>query len=368
MSQAGNADRFGLFRFKACPGCGVISTRCGCPSSRIICDGLERCPNEACDHMYALFSPLFTNTTLMLILLPPRSCKSCGTDWCWICRQKGATHTRCPKPLKEVALSNPRERFKLMASAISKVESCESPHVVTQPYVMHRLRARLLHAYFTSVASEVYLPDLLALPPILLRRRLVANLIQTLPDIATIYQDSEMLLELVPFASLADALQLPSVEACRRLQSIQKNLRRDVQSIPPSKLLLGIITSQTLVDSVTENFPFHSKAARLLLSFKGVGEHADCSITQTLALAAREDWPAILHTAGIEETESAERISQVTLCSVLYLLLRPRRVMLRTVSCFFAGSGVLQDSPHLVLQRGPQVLPSDWRSGGQNEL
>jgi hypothetical protein len=51
LSQAGNADRFGLFRFKACPGCGVISTRCGCPSSGIICDGLERCPNEACDHM-----------------------------------------------------------------------------------------------------------------------------------------------------------------------------------------------------------------------------------------------------------------------------------------------------------------------------
>ncbi len=57
LSQAGNADRFGLFRFKACPGCGVISTRCGCPSSQIICDGLERCPNEACDHMCACKSP-----------------------------------------------------------------------------------------------------------------------------------------------------------------------------------------------------------------------------------------------------------------------------------------------------------------------
>jgi hypothetical protein len=64
LSQAGNADRFGLFRFKACPGCGVISTRCGCPSTGIICDGLERCPNEACDHMYVPSPHLHNDTTV----------------------------------------------------------------------------------------------------------------------------------------------------------------------------------------------------------------------------------------------------------------------------------------------------------------
>ena len=200
-----------------------------------------------------------------------------------------------------------------MASAVSKLESCEMPHILTEPFVMHRVRARLLQAYFSSVASEVYLPDLVALPPISLRRRLLVNLMQALPDVATIFQDSESLLELIPFASLADALQLPSKEAAKRLGSIQKNLRRDVQTIPTSKRLLGKITSQTLVDVVTENFPFHSKAARSLLSFKGVGEHANCSITQILAATSSEEWPAILRAAGIEDAESADRIAQVTL-------------------------------------------------------
>ena len=77
------------------------------------------------------------------------------------------------------------------------------------------------------------------------------NLMQALPDVATIFQDSESLLELIPFASLADALQLPFKEAAKRLGTIQKHLRRDVQTIPNSKRLLGKITSQTLVDVVT---------------------------------------------------------------------------------------------------------------------
>jgi len=162
-----------------------------------------------------------------------RSCKNCSTDWCWVCREKGASHTRCPKPLKEVAQSNPRERFKLMSSAISKLEGCELPHLLTEPFVMHRIRARLLQAFFTNAASEVYLPDLLALTPVSLRRRLFANLIQALPNIATIFQDSESLLELVPFASLADVLQLPSKDAGKRLQAIQKNLQRDTPKPQP---------------------------------------------------------------------------------------------------------------------------------------
>ena len=212
-----------------------------------------------------------------------------------------------------------------MASAISKLEASELPHILTEPFIMHRVRARLLQAYFSSVASEVYLPDLVALPPVSLRRRLLVNLIQKLPNSATIFQDAAFLLELVPFASLADALQLPSKEATARLRSIHKNLCRDVQSIPPSKALLGCITSQTLVDVVTENFPFHSKAARLLLSFKGVGEHANCSITQTLASMPNEEWPAILIGAGVAEAESRDRISQVELLCNAYAALPPQR-------------------------------------------
>jgi hypothetical protein len=213
-----------------------------------------------------------------------------------------------------VAQTNQRERFKLVASAVSKLESHELPRILTEPFVMHRVRARLLQAYFSSIASEVYLPDLVALPPTTLRRRLLLNLMQTLPNVATIYQDSEFLLELVPFASLADALQLPSKMASNRLQAIQKNLRRDVESIPPSKLLLGAISPQALVDVVTENFPYHSKAARSLLSFKGIGEHANCSITQTLASIPIEEWPSVLHAAGVEEAESLDRILQVRTC------------------------------------------------------
>jgi len=199
-----------------------------------------------------------------------------------------------------------------MSSAISKLEGCELPHLLTEPFVMHRIRARLLQAFFTNAASEVYLPDLLALTPVSLRRRLFANLIQVLPNIATIFQDSESLLELVPFASLADVLQLPSKDAGKRLQAIQKNLQREVQSVPSSTRLLGTITAQALVDLVTECFPFHSKAARSLLSFKAVGEHEGCSITQVLALSCCEEWPMILNAAGIEAGDCTDRIAQVT--------------------------------------------------------
>jgi hypothetical protein len=198
-----------------------------------------------------------------------------------------------------------------MSSAISKLEGCELPHLLTEPFVMHRIRARLLQAFFTNAASEVYLPDLLALTPVSLRRRLFANLIQALPNIATIFQDSESLLELVPFASLADVLQLPSKEAGKRLEAIQNHLQREVQSVPASKLSLVTISTQALVDLVTEYFPFHSKAARSLLSFKAIGDHAGWSITQILASSSREEWPTILNAAGIEAGECLDRIVQV---------------------------------------------------------
>jgi hypothetical protein len=240
-----------------------------------------------------------------------RTCKNCGCHWCWICREKVASHTRCPKPLREVAQTNPRERFKLTSAAVAKLETAEYGHTFTEAFIMHRVRARLLQTYFTSIASEMYIPDLIALPPISLRRRVFANLVQALPNVATVFQDAQALLELVPFASLADALQLPSQEAAKRLKAIHQHLLREVQSVPSSQLDLGSISTQTLVDLVTEYFPFHSKAARSLLSFKGTGEFDGCSITQVLALNLREEWPLFLQAAGIDG-ECLDRIIQVT--------------------------------------------------------
>ena len=49
--QQGSVERFELMRFKKCPKCGAVTTRCGCEDGRVVCDGLERCPNEKCDHM-----------------------------------------------------------------------------------------------------------------------------------------------------------------------------------------------------------------------------------------------------------------------------------------------------------------------------
>lgn len=198
-----------------------------------------------------------------------------------------------------------------MALAITKLESCELPHILTEPFIMHRVRARLLQAYFTSAASDMYLPDLVALPPISLRRRIFANLIQALPNVGTVFRDSQSLLELIPFASLADVLLLPSKEVGRRLEAIQKHLQREVQAVPASKLSLVTISVQALVDLVTEYFPFHSKAARSLLSFKAEGDHAGWSITQILASSSREEWPTILNAAGIEAGECLDRIVQV---------------------------------------------------------
>lgn len=193
---------------------------------------------------------------------------------------------------------------------------------------MHRVRARLLQAYFTSAASDMYampsvtlvllcdtlsryLPDLVALPPISLRRRIFAGLIQVLPNVATALDDAQLLLELVPFASLADALQLSAKEASRRLHAMHKHLQREAQSVPSSPQLLGSITTQMLVDVTTEYFPYHSRAARSLLSFKGTGEHSGCSITQLLSMTPRKEWPTILSAAGIEAGECLDRIVQV---------------------------------------------------------
>ena len=142
---------------------------------------------------------------------------------------------------------------------------------------------------------------------------MLVNLIQALPNVASVFDDAQSLLELVSFASLADALQFPVKEASRRLQAIKKHLQREEQSVPSSTQLLGTISAQMLVNVITEHFPLHSKVARSLLTFKAVGEHEGCSITQLLSLAPHQEWPMILNAAGIEAGECLDRIMQVTL-------------------------------------------------------
>ena len=173
-------------------------------------------PYHACIHCN-----YFPSDTLPFLSI--RTCGNCHTNWCWVCREKGATHSRCPKPLKEAAQTNPRERFKLMSQAVSHVERCEQPHVAIEPFVVHRIRARILQTFFADVASELYIPDLAALPPIILRRRLIANLIPLLPHAfpdaeSPVYLPEELLLELFPIASLVEILQLPLKQAAMRLQ------------------------------------------------------------------------------------------------------------------------------------------------------
>jgi hypothetical protein len=79
MNTSGSEQRNMLMRYKNCPKCGTMTTKCGCVGT-VVCTGMDKCPNEACDHM---------------------KCGKCGSDWCWICRRVGSTETRCSRPAGE---------------------------------------------------------------------------------------------------------------------------------------------------------------------------------------------------------------------------------------------------------------------------
>jgi hypothetical protein len=79
MNTAGSEQRNMLMRYKNCPKCGTVTTKCGCRGA-IVCTDMDKCPNEACDHM---------------------KCGKCGSDWCWICRRVGSTESRCSRPASE---------------------------------------------------------------------------------------------------------------------------------------------------------------------------------------------------------------------------------------------------------------------------
>jgi hypothetical protein len=46
LNTSGSEQRWKLMRFKNCPKCGTVTQKCGCPSSNIVCNGLDKCPNE----------------------------------------------------------------------------------------------------------------------------------------------------------------------------------------------------------------------------------------------------------------------------------------------------------------------------------
>jgi hypothetical protein len=95
MNTVGSEKRSMVMRYKNCPKCGTMTTKCGC-TGRAVCSGMDKCPNEACEpsHNYSLFhrSP-FSGDHM--------KCSKCGTDWCWICRRIGSTEQRCSRPASE---------------------------------------------------------------------------------------------------------------------------------------------------------------------------------------------------------------------------------------------------------------------------
>jgi hypothetical protein len=46
LNTPGSEQRCNLMRFKNCPKCGTATTKCGCPSGQVVCNGLDMCPNE----------------------------------------------------------------------------------------------------------------------------------------------------------------------------------------------------------------------------------------------------------------------------------------------------------------------------------
>jgi hypothetical protein len=46
LNVSGSEQRWKLMRFKNCPKCGTVTQKCGCPSNNIVCNGLDKCPNE----------------------------------------------------------------------------------------------------------------------------------------------------------------------------------------------------------------------------------------------------------------------------------------------------------------------------------
>jgi hypothetical protein len=97
-TQPGSEARQILLRTKRCPSCGTQTTKCGCQGT-VICNQLDKCPNEACDHM---------------------KCGVCHSDWCWVCGRLGSTESRCSYPPHLV--SQAKELFQEAEKKVKQME------------------------------------------------------------------------------------------------------------------------------------------------------------------------------------------------------------------------------------------------------
>ena len=89
FTQVGSEARLLLMRTKKCPSCGTKTTKCGCSSGAVVCNSMDRCPNEACDHM---------------------DCQVCHTHWCWVCGRHPSHEARCTYP--QHLITQAKELFK----------------------------------------------------------------------------------------------------------------------------------------------------------------------------------------------------------------------------------------------------------------
>ncbi len=106
LSTHGSSERIALMRTKKCPRCLTDTTKCGCEANNVMCNGLDRCPNEACNHLI---------------------CQKCKLDWCWICRKPGCHG--CSQSSNSTDL---KERFKEGSKAVSKLDSAMMPTYISR--------------------------------------------------------------------------------------------------------------------------------------------------------------------------------------------------------------------------------------------
>lgn len=102
LNDVTNSSRRDLMRFKGCPHCGTMTTRCGCDPAKIVCDNLERCPNEKCDHI---------------------DCTVCKKRWCWVCGGPSCP-TKCAKPALQ--RTHRKEKFVVSQNAIMNLAKASS--------------------------------------------------------------------------------------------------------------------------------------------------------------------------------------------------------------------------------------------------
>jgi hypothetical protein len=125
LNDVSNSSRRDLMRFKACPHCGTMTTRCGCDPSKIECDNLERCPNEKCDHI---------------------DCTVCKKRWCWVCGAPSCP-TKCAKP----ALQRTHRKEKFLASQNAILNLTKAPYRLFASFMRcFRLRFHASHPIFQA--------------------------------------------------------------------------------------------------------------------------------------------------------------------------------------------------------------------------